>query len=87
MKTARETAHEYEASYGDCPGTNPKANGHGYSCNELTAAIEARDAELIEACARIFDDRLPEIDGDDIVSNKIVALCAARVRALKEPGR
>lgn len=43
-------------------------------CDALTAAIEARDAELIEACAQVADDSHLEH-------------CARCIRALLAPGR
>jgi hypothetical protein len=40
LRPARTVAHEFEASYEDCPGQQPW-NGHSDSCDRLTAAIEA----------------------------------------------
>ena len=81
MTTARELAHVFEHGYDDCPGPEPKASGHSYSCDTLTAAISARDAELVEACARIAEDP------DWLDSMGVCAAVAARIRALLPPGR
>jgi hypothetical protein len=55
MKTARELAHTQEAFYEDCPGPLLPVGKHAPSCDRLTRAIEERDRELVEACAKIAD--------------------------------
>jgi len=48
MKAPRELAHEFLAEY-SCPPIPGQPGPHAKQCDDLTALIEARDAEVREA--------------------------------------
>ena len=83
MKSAREIVHGVTAAEGRCVFGKKPGNTHGVICNAITAAIEARDRELVEACAKEAEETCW---GD---CKHTVESTAVRIRALipKEDSR
>jgi hypothetical protein len=61
MRPAREVAHAFAACHDDANGTTIP---HWVECNAATAAIEARDLEVVEACAAALGE-CGHLDCDD----------------------
>jgi hypothetical protein len=92
---ARELAHEHYHALGARGYRVPDCWAHpdepcDVECDHLTAAIEARDAALLEraarACMRLAVHIDPACDGDDCACPKctVAKACAAEVRALTD---
>ena len=91
VRTARELAHAHcaeESTGGDWCAYSGKylaQRPHSFACDRLTAAIEGRDREVVEACERVIG-KLPVVG--IAVAPYIAALVAARraVLALSPKG-
>jgi hypothetical protein len=84
IKPARELAHDFlreRVTNDNCWMfvADPPPGQHSPFCSELTAAIEARDREVVEACAAKVD---PLFNDDSHPCQQMLRIRAASIRSL-----